>query len=125
MLDNTYPKNRDQIFVKDLVVVMSAGIYDHEKNNPQRVIFNITLDVESNYGRKVGDIEDVVSYEDIVNDITSLCSAKHYDLLEELAERAADICLSYPRVLICSLTLEKPDIIKNTGSVGIKIMRSV
>ncbi len=116
--------NYDQIFIKDLVIVMSAGIYDHEKQAAQRVIFNVTLDVESNYQRNLETIKDVVSYEDVVNAIHNITSEKHYELLEELAEKIATYCLSQPRALLAHISIEKPDIIKDTKSVGITISRA-
>lgn len=115
--------NIDKVFVRDLVVVMSAGIYDHEKADKQRVVINIMLDVESNHGRTLGDIYDVVSYEKITNETIALCHAKHYELLEELAELIAVSCLKTERVCMAQITIEKPDIIPDTHSVGIEITR--
>ncbi len=113
----------DKIFINDLVIEMSAGIYDHEKVNKQRVIINITLDVESNAGKTLTSIDDVVSYEDIVNQVREIAVAKHYDLLEELAEKIAKICTSNKMVHKSTIRLEKPDIISDTKSVGIEIIR--
>ncbi len=115
--------NKDQIFIKDLTVEMSAGIYDHEKAQKQRVIINVTMDVESNAGKMLNSIDDVVSYEGIVNSICKLCDKKHYDLLEELAEEIAVICNSKKQVIKTFVSLEKPDIVTNTKSVGVNIYR--
>ncbi len=115
--------HNDKIFIRDLVIEMSAGIYDHEKSNKQRVIINITIDVESNAGKKLLSIDDVVSYEDVVNDVIKLANDKHYDLLEELAEKIAAICTDKDKVITANVRLEKPDIISNTKSVGIEITR--
>ena len=117
-------RNYDHIFIKDLVILMSAGIYDHEKQASQRVIFNITLDVESNANRTIEGISDVVSYEDIVNAVHKITQNKHYDLLEELAEIIAQHCLSYQKVHQANISIEKPDIIKDVTSVGISICRA-
>lgn len=111
----------DQIFIRDLTLEMSAGIYDHEKENKQRVIVNVVLDVEKNTNPQ--GIDDVVSYEDIANEIINLSVQKHYDLLEEFAENIARACLNVPLVQTASIQLEKPDIIENTKSVGVKINR--
>ncbi len=116
-------KQSDKIFIKDLVIEMFAGIYDHEKANKQHVIINITLDVESNKGKTLRSIDDVVSYEDITNKVISLTNEKHYELLEELAEKIAILCLNDKRVLSSTIKLEKPDIIADAQSVGIEIYR--
>ncbi len=118
------PHNTDKVIINDLVVEMSAGIYDHEKKKPQRVIFNIILDVASNHARALNSISDVVSYENICNDVQRICKEKHYELLEELAEIIALSCLNIERVLSVDIKIEKPDIIEFTKSVGIQIFRS-
>ncbi len=115
--------NTDRVFIKDLTIEMSAGIYDFEKQAKQRVIINVTMDVACNYGKPLKSINEVISYEDIVNDIIETSSAKHYDLLEELAELIATKCLKQEKVKTVNITIEKPDIIKDTASVGIEITR--
>ncbi|MGH1378324.1 MAG: dihydroneopterin aldolase [Alphaproteobacteria bacterium] len=115
--------NTDKVFIKDLTIEMSAGIYDFEKQAKQRVIINVTMDVACNYGKPLESINEVISYEDVVNDIKEISSAKHYDLLEELAEQIAAECLKQEKIKTVHITIEKPDIIKDTASVGIEITR--
>ncbi len=112
----------DQVFINDLTLEMSAGIYDHEKENKQRVIINVTLDVQTNVNPQ--SIDDVVSYEHITNQIIALSEEKHYELLEEFAEHIAEKCLADRKVKTANIKVEKPDIIPNTKSVGIQISRS-
>ena len=118
------PDNQDYIFIRDLVIEMSAGIYEYEKLVKQPVIINIELEVKSNKGESRSSINDVVSYEDIVNEITQISQSKHYELLEEFAENIACMCLGNDKVMKVKISAEKPDIIDNTKSVGVKIIRS-
>ncbi len=117
-------KSTDKVIIRDLVLEISAGIYDHEKEQTQRVIFNVILDVESNKGKTLSSIDNVVSYENITNQITHIAQRKHYELLEELAEEIAALCLSIKLVLAVTIRIEKPDIIKEVQSVGIEILRT-
>ena len=117
-------KNLDYIFIRDLVVKMSAGIYEHEKQAKQRVIINIDLEVKSNITKNLNSISDVVSYEDITNEVINTANSKHYDLLEVFAEDIAQTCLAEEQVISARIRVEKPDIIENTKSVGVEIIRS-
>lgn len=117
--------NTDKVIINDLIVEMSAGIYDHEKANKQRVIFNVTLDVSSNKDRELKSIDDVTSYENVCEKITFICNQKHYDLLEVLVEIIAQECLKLPHVGSVNIKAEKPDIIPSTKSVGVEIFRSL
>ncbi|MBI1302159.1 MAG: FolB domain-containing protein [Alphaproteobacteria bacterium] len=117
-------KNTDQVFIRDLTLEMSIGIYDHEKAKPQSVIINVVIDVESNLENPPSSINDVVSYENITNQIEDLAKSKHFDLVETFAEDIAKICLSERKAFSASIKIEKPDIIHNTKSVGVEIRRS-
>jgi dihydroneopterin aldolase len=44
-------------------------------------------------------------------------------LVETLAERVADLCLSDPRVVVVRVRVEKPDVIVEAGGVGVEIER--
>ena len=80
------PSNTDHIFIKDLELDMFTGIYEKEKQNAQRVIINIDIEVQSNKGKTLSGIKDVLSYEDITNEIQSLSKSRHFELLEEFCE---------------------------------------
>ena len=100
---------------------MYAGIYDFEKEKSQRVIFNITIDVDA--PQKIKTINDIVSYEIICKKIKGLCESKHFELLEHLAVDIIDECFKDTKIKAISLKIEKPDIINDTKSVGISIRR--
>ncbi|PCI98414.1 MAG: hypothetical protein COB14_07815 [Alphaproteobacteria bacterium] len=117
------PTKTDTVFIKDLIIEMSAGIYDHEKAKKQRVIINITLDVKCNANKTLSSINDVVSYEDVTNEVRNIALTKHYDLLEELAELIATACVAHKHVHQAHIRIEKPDIIADVHTVGIEITR--
>lgn len=116
--------NYDKVFIRDLEIVMSAGINDHERANKQRVIINVELDVESNVEKNLNSINEVVCYHTLLNKIKEHALSRHHDLLEKVAEDIADICLSNERVLSSLIKIEKPDIIDEVKSVGVEIYRS-
>jgi dihydroneopterin aldolase len=84
--------------VRDLVLSASIGIYDHEKQAPQRVCVNVELKVREADAPLGDDIANVLSYEDIVNGIKAIVAGGHINLVETLAERIAEFCLADPRV---------------------------
>ncbi|MGH1403152.1 MAG: dihydroneopterin aldolase [Alphaproteobacteria bacterium] len=114
----------DKVLIRDLTLEISAGIYEHEKAQKQRVVFNVEMNVQSNENKALSSIDDVVSYEKIVNEISNISEEKHYELLEELAEKIAQNCLINPQVLSVIVRAEKPDIIKEAACVGVEICRA-
>ena len=110
-----------KIFIKDLDLMMSIGILDEEKADKQRVIVNIEMDVEPNTHWQKDEIGDVVSYVDVIERVQMIASAGHTNLVETLAEKIAEAALSFPSVLSARVNVQKPDIIKNTQSVGAEV----
>ena len=119
MPDNNY----DLVYVRDLVLEMSAGIYDHEKAAKQRVVINIEMYIDKVHIDDQSSIDDVVSYEDVVVSVRDLSVKKHYELLEEFAEEICGICLSDKRVKTATVSVEKPDIFGDCKAVGVKVTR--
>ena len=112
------------VFVRDLVVACSIGVYDHEKDAPQRVRVNVDLGVRERDGGPLADsIEEVVCYEQIVNRVRSIVADGHVNLVETLAERIAGISLQDPRVRTARVRVEKLEVFAEAASVGVEIER--
>jgi dihydroneopterin aldolase len=112
------------VFIRDLVIEARLGIYPEEKANPQRIIVNIDLSVEEGDDPGSDDIKSVVSYETVVKNVERIVAEGHVNLVETLAERIATSCLSDRRVVAARVRIEKPEIIRNTRSVGVEIERT-
>ena len=110
------------VFVRDLEILSSIGIYEQEKLKPQRIIVNIDLSVQEGSGDD--DISHVVSYEIIVKKVEAIIAEGHTNLVETLCEKIAATCLKDSRVMAARVRVEKPDIIPNARSVGVEIERS-
>ncbi len=113
-----------QIFIRDFLVDMFIGVYDHEKEAKQRVRLNIDMTVYDHIGPINDDYHNVVCYETISNAIRSFAEKEHINLVETLAEGIADICLAHNRVGSVHVKVEKLNAVPNTTSVGVEISRS-
>ena len=117
-----YKYNR-KVSVKNLILKISIGLHDFEKKKKQRVRFNIDIITDSNIKPDNNNLLSIVNYEDTINKITSLTKSEHHELLEDLAENIFDIIFKSKIVKKVSLKLEKLDIIKNTESGGIEVLK--
>lgn len=111
------------VFVRDLVLACSIGVYDHEKEAPQRVRINVDLGVRETDAAAPDSLADVVCYEQIVNRVRSIAQDGHVNLVETLAERIAVMCLQDPRVRSARVRVEKLDVFEDAHSVGVEIER--
>jgi len=112
------------VFIRDLQLRAMLGVYDSEKLEPQRVIVNVDLSVQEHGEPLDDDIQNVVSYENVVNHVKELISEGHVHLVETLAEMIANECLKNRWVVAVRVRVEKPDIIPEAVSVGVEIERT-
>ena len=110
-----------KIIIKDLILLISVGIHTFEKQKKQRVMFNLKITTEPNL--KPG-IKSIVNYETIIKDIKKITEKKHYDLLESLSESVFDEIFKNKNVKKIKLKIEKLDIMRETKSVGIEVVKT-
>ena len=114
-------KYRKKIIITDLILLLSVGIHRFEKLKKQRVKFNIEITTDPNLK---ADIKTIVNYETIILDIKRLTEKKHFELLENLSETIFDEIFKNKKIKKIKLKIEKIDIIKETNSVGIEVVKS-
>ena len=114
-------KYSKKIIVKDLILLLSVGIHQFEKLEKQRVKFNIEITTDPNLKP---DIKSIVNYESVINDIKRLTKKNHFELLEGLSESLFDEMFKNKKIKKIKLKIEKLDIIKETTSVGIDVVKT-
>ena len=112
-----------KVLISDLTLLMSIGIHDFEKIKKQEVKFNINIDINPLLTPIENKLNSIVNYETVVKDVTRLTKNKHYELLETLAEDIFFILFKNTNIKKIKLKIEKTQIIKNTSSVGIEIIK--
>ena len=110
-----------KIIVKDLILLLSVGIHQFEKLEKQRVKFNIEITTDPNLKP---DIKSIVNYESVINNIKRLTKKMHFELLEGLSESLFDEMFKNKKIKKIKLKIEKLDIIKETSSVGIEVIKT-
>jgi dihydroneopterin aldolase len=110
------------VFVRDMVLQAAIGVYAHEHGSKQRVRVNVDLAVTET-GVGLDQLDQVVSYERVVQQVRAIVSAGHTKLVETLAERISAACLEDQRVLRVLVRVEKLDVFDDTAAVGVAIER--
>ena len=112
-----------KILIKELILDLKLGYYEFEKENSQKVKFNLEVDYEDKKPSSDKDIKSIVNYGTIVKLITKLVKKKHYNFLETLAEAVFDELFKDKRIAKIMLKIEKLEILKQCSSVGIQITK--
>jgi len=69
-------------------------------------------------------LSNVLCYENLIGKVRKLVGAGHVNLVETLAQRLADLCLSAPQVNKARIKIEKLDVFADAVSVGVEIIRT-
>ena len=112
------------VFIKDFIIEEIIGFYKHEKEKKQKIIFNIVLDINQNSLPDERDVNSIVDYEKITNKLENLTKSKKYNFLESLAEDSFKEIFEDKRINSIKIKIEKPEAIKNAGSVGVEVFKT-
>ena len=114
------------VFLRDMLLMASIGVYPHEHGGQQRVRLNVDLAVVDEQASEPGEdrLDRVVDYERVANQVRAIVAAGHIKLVETLAERVALACLEDRRVLRARVRVEKLDVFADAVSVGVEVERA-
>jgi len=111
----------DKVRVLDLVLPARIGLWSEEQGVTQRVRFSVELSVYPT-PKLADDFDYVISYDFIIDGIKAVLSEGHILLVETLAERIAQHCLSDRRAAQVRVVAEKLDRVAG-ASLGCEIVR--
>ena len=112
-----------RIFINGLELIGSVGVYEHEHRYEQRVIVSLDLRVNDGYDGASDRVSDIYDYDLAIQAIKRTVNSGHFNLIETLAERIAEVCLSDKRVVSARVRVEKPDLLPACRGIGIEILR--
>ena len=112
------------VLIKDFIIYEIIGIHQNEKENKQKIIFNIVIDVNQNIYPDENNLSSIVDYEKITNKLKKLAKNKKYNFLESLAEDSFNEIFADKRINSVKIKIEKPDAIANAQSVGVEVFKS-
>jgi 7,8-dihydroneopterin aldolase/epimerase/oxygenase len=119
------PPGRRCIVVDDLRLDVFIGVHEHEKQARQQVSITLHMFVPDDAGTARSDnLADHVSYSDVIARLKERAtSTRHTQLVETLAEEAADFALADPRVESVVVDVRKTEIVPEAKGVGVIIHR--
>lgn len=116
------PDPRDRISLRDHVVLAEIGAFQAERGAPQRLRFNVVVEVQPPPAPLADDVDRILSYDRITEAISSALAEERWNLLESLAERVAERVLAAPQAMRAFVRIEKLD--RGPGALGVEIART-
>lgn len=116
------PDSDRRIFIRDLRMQVSIGIYDFELAKPQAVVVNVDLFLAPPEKAADDKIANVLNYDVIHDGIVELAKRRHFNLQETLVDEILDLCMAQRQVIEARVSTEKPDVYKDCR-VGYEAVR--
>ena len=99
----------DRIAVRGIRASGHHGVYAEERATGQPFVVDVVLHLDLRPAAASDDVADTVHYGELAQQVVAAVEGEPVDLLETLAQRLADLALSYPRVDEVEVTVHKPE----------------
>jgi dihydroneopterin aldolase len=108
MTDQATTRVTDQLQVRGLTVRGHHGVFPEERRDGQDFVIDLVLDVDTRAAAASDDLQETVDYGSLVDEVRAAVEHDPVDLIETLAQRIADVCLTRDRVHGVQVTVHKP-----------------
>ena len=114
----------DKVIIKDLVARGIIGVNDWERENPQEILINITIFIDTCRAAETDDLADCVDYSALAQKVQVHAETAARFTVEALAGDLAEVCLAERGVEKVLVRVEKPGAVCFASSVGVEIERT-
>lgn len=109
-----------KITIRDLRLPVSLGVHDWEKDTLREVVVNVECIMDGSAAVVSDSIEDTADYTAIESMLLELFASQHWNLIETLARRSADLlCSALPQLQYVEVTIDKPGALRFAASVAV------
>lgn len=114
---------KDTIFLRDLEMDATIGVYEWEKRIRQKVCINLEMAADITPAAASHSIDDTLDYKAVAKRIVQFVEASHYELIESLIEEVAAMLIQEFNIPWLRITISKPRAVRGARDVGITIER--
>ncbi|MCU6667027.1 bifunctional dihydroneopterin aldolase/7,8-dihydroneopterin epimerase [Silvania hatchlandensis] len=114
----------DIVFIEQLSVITTIGVYDWEQTIEQKLVFDIEMGWDNAAAAKSDDVNDCLSYADVSETVINHVEGHRFALVERVAEEVAQLLLSRFNSPWVRIKVSKPGAVARAANVGVTIERS-
>ncbi len=120
-----YGDSMDQILVPGIRAMGVHGVLPEEKVRAQPFEVSLELSVDLSAAGESDDLNDTVSYADVIASVERVIAHERFELLERLAHRIAIVCRADERVKQAVVEVRKlrPPVPTEVAHVAVRIVR--
>ena len=112
-MDDKMKARKRKIFINNLILIASIGVYEKEKKNKQKIIVNLEILLTNNTEPQNDNLQETQDYSQFRKCVTDIVQSEHFDLLEILTKKIYEVISKNEFVLGVKVNISKPDIFDN------------
>ncbi|AIW13012.1 MULTISPECIES: bifunctional dihydroneopterin aldolase/7,8-dihydroneopterin epimerase [Vibrio oreintalis group] len=113
----------DKVFIEQLEVITTIGVYDWEQEIKQKLVLDIEMAHDNRPAGKSDDVVDALDYAQVSQAVLSHIEGGRFLLVERVAEEVAELIMSRFNVPWIKIRLTKPGAVPQAAGVGVVIER--
>tara|TARA_B100001094_G_C17831459_1_gene623413 strand:+ start:342 stop:698 length:357 start_codon:yes stop_codon:yes gene_type:complete len=113
----------DRIFLSEMKIETTVGIWEWEKRIKQQVIIDIEMSADIKKAASSDQIEDTLNYKAVAKSVRKLVEESSFQLVETMAEKISELVIGEHNVSWVRVKVNKPGAIRGSKGVGIIIER--
>ncbi|AIR65097.1 bifunctional dihydroneopterin aldolase/7,8-dihydroneopterin epimerase [Cedecea neteri] len=113
----------DIVFIEQLSVITTIGVYDWEQTIEQKLVFDIEMAWDNRQAAGSDDVKDCLSYADVSEAVLQHVGGGRFALVERVAEEVAELLLTRFNSPWIRLKVSKPGAVAQATNVGVIIER--
>ncbi|WWP00895.1 MAG: bifunctional dihydroneopterin aldolase/7,8-dihydroneopterin epimerase [Candidatus Dasytiphilus stammeri] len=113
----------DIIFIEQLCIITTIGVYKWEQNFPQKLIFDIEMGWDHHKAGESDDVKDCLNYQEISAIVINHVTNSKFSLIERVAEEIATLLLKSFASPWVRIKISKPCAVAQACKVGVIIER--
>jgi dihydroneopterin aldolase len=99
----------DRIVLTGLRATGHHGVFEQERIDGQEFVVDVTAHLSLHDAAASDDLASTVNYGELAERVVAAVAGDPVDLIETVAERVAEVALSFPRVESVDVTVHKPN----------------
>ncbi|WP_147199893.1 bifunctional dihydroneopterin aldolase/7,8-dihydroneopterin epimerase [Pantoea sp. MBD-2R] len=113
----------DIVFIEQLSVITTIGVYDWEQTISQKLVFDVEMAWDNRRAAASDDVADCLSYADVSEAIINHVAGGKFALVERVAEEVATLLMQRFNSPWVRIKLSKPGAVAQAHQVGVIIQR--
>uniref|UniRef100_UPI0036D8F8C7 bifunctional dihydroneopterin aldolase/7,8-dihydroneopterin epimerase n=1 Tax=Photorhabdus sp. RM322S TaxID=3342825 RepID=UPI0036D8F8C7 len=113
----------DIVFIEELAVITTIGVYDWEQTIKQKLVFDIEMGWDNKRASSSDNVEHCLDYAKVSEAVINHVESQSFALVERVAEEVANLLLNRFNSPWVRIKVSKPGAVAQARQVGVVIER--